>query len=42
VNATGEPRPLPPGAGEPVLESEAGAVGAGLLAPQGAAVFART
>ncbi|MEK6228592.1 MAG: alpha-amylase family glycosyl hydrolase [Actinomycetota bacterium] len=41
VNTTGDPRPLPPGAGEPVLESEPGAVGGGLLAARAAAVLGR-
>ncbi len=42
VNATGDPRPLPAGAGEPVLESEPGAVSGGLLAPRTAAVLGRS
>ena len=41
VNTTGDPRPLPPGAGEPVFESEPGAVGGGLLAARAAAVLGR-
>ena len=42
VNPTTRPRPLPPGAGEPVLESEPGVVSDGWLAGHSGTVLART